>query len=481
MRKLLLFIVASISLITSCIEEDFVDDLVLFDPKLKITTGSSLGQDSLFVGDTIVYMAEYFNNLNELEEVNFTWISSEPEVASVSEDGQVIALSKGVANLEVSAQGLKLERLLIIDQQERVEIQASASSALVGEEIDFSANYYNRTGILSPANFSWISSDAAVASIDPNGKLTGLTSGQTSVTASTNGITSHSLLITIVNDTNSVASIDINAPSNFLLTGETKAFTATVRNINGNVIINPSISWASNNTSVLTINSNGMATGISQGMADITASADGINSSPFSIMVADDTNSVVSIDIDTSGVGTVLTGGTALLTATPRNVNGTPLMNQTINWSSSNLSVLTVDNVGLITGVGPGASDVTASSGGVTSAAVNLIVKQPTVTSRTGSFTGRGSYRVSGDVTVTKQSDGSIKVDLESNFSTSSGPGLYVYLSNSTSGGLDIGKLKSNSGSQTYTPPANVSINDYDYVLIWCKPFGVTFGQAKLN
>lgn len=49
---------------------------------------------------------------------------------------------------------------------------------------------------------------------------------------------------------------------------------------------------------------------------------------------------------------------------------------KTVNWSSSNNSVATVNNVGVITAVSAGTCTITASSGDIT-ATVNVIVKKP--------------------------------------------------------------------------------------------------------
>ena len=72
----------------------------------------------------------------------------------------------------------------------------------------------------------------------------------------------------------------------------------------------------------------------------------------------------------------------------------------------------------------------------------------------------------------------------ESNFEASNGPGLHVYLSNQAegvAGGIDLGELKSNEGAQQYALPDDININTYDYVIIYCKPFSVVFGNGELK
>ena len=77
----------------------------------------------------------------------------------------------------------------------------------------------------------------------------------------------------------------------------------------------------------------------------------------------------------------------------------------------------------------------------------------------------------------------------QSNFSTDSGPGLYIYLVNDTQGKvvenppnfLDLGTIKNVKGMQTYNVPTGQSVANYKSVVVWCKPFAVNFGFAALK
>lgn len=86
-------------------------------------------------------------------------------------------------------------------------------------------------------------------------------------------------------------------------------------------------------------------------------------------------------------------------------------------------------------------------------------------------------YAVAGTAILT-DSLGSLYLTFSSDFSTSPGPDLYVYLTETgeapTAPGNDdyeIALLSSPSGAQTYTLPSSVSLNDYDYVTIHCKQY----------
>lgn len=75
-------------------------------------------------------------------------------------------------------------------------------------------------------------------------------------------------------------------------------------------------------------------------------------------------------------------------------------------------------------------------------------------------------------------------------FKTSNGPDVQVYLvaahdapDNETvtkAGFVNVGALKGNIGDQNYEIPANLDLNKYQAVTIWCRRFGVNFGTAPL-
>ena len=77
------------------------------------------------------------------------------------------------------------------------------------------------------------------------------------------------------------------------------------------------------------------------------------------------------------------------------------------------------------------------------------------------------------------------------NFETSNGPDVHVYLiaANDASDSetvkknsfLELGSLKGNIGDQNYDIPADAGLTKYRAVTIWCKRFSVNFGTAPLN
>jgi hypothetical protein len=98
---------------------------------------------------------------------------------------------------------------------------------------------------------------------------------------------------------------------------------------------------------------------------------------------------------------------------------------------------------------------------------------------REGTWMGSGSYTVSGTAQI--YDDNGKKVLVLNDFSSSNGPDLRVYLSttsNATSF-VNLGKLKSTNGKQTYAIPDGTDIDQFKFALIWCQAFSALFGKAE--
>ena len=101
-----------------------------------------------------------------------------------------------------------------------------------------------------------------------------------------------------------------------------------------------------------------------------------------------------------------------------------------------------------------------------------------------------GAHETKGMAAVFQLADGKKTLRL-TNFATSNGPDVHVYLvaaqdakdndAVTNAGFLDLGTLKGNIGDQNYELPANADLAKYRAVTIWCKRFSVNFGTAPLN
>ncbi len=102
------------------------------------------------------------------------------------------------------------------------------------------------------------------------------------------------------------------------------------------------------------------------------------------------------------------------------------------------------------------------------------------VTEFSGEFFGQPGYTVVGEALVL--SDGSDQRFLRfENFSTNNGPDLKVTLRAENGDLINLGPLQGNIGNQNYELPADVDLNVYSTVEIYCERFSVLFGQAPIS
>jgi len=101
-----------------------------------------------------------------------------------------------------------------------------------------------------------------------------------------------------------------------------------------------------------------------------------------------------------------------------------------------------------------------------------------------------GVHETSGTATILQLRDGK-KILRLTNFKTSNGPDVHVYLvaasdvtDNDTVkkvGFLQLGPIKGNEGDQNYDLPVDADLTKYRAATIWCERFSVNFGTAPLT
>ena len=161
-------------------------------------------------------------------------------------------------------------------------------------------------------------------------------------------------------------------------------------------------------------------------------------------------------------------------------------------WASSDPTILTIDEDGVATGLSLGEATVTATvdidgSDSVIDEVPVIVNEQSTVISmmeRMGELRTTSSYALQGSF-ILRSEDDQLVLDLESDYIASSSlPGLYLYLTNnpnSVDGALEIGMVPIFSGAHSYEIPAGVELSTYDYLLYYCKPFGVKVGDGEFE
>ena len=244
-----------------------------------------------------------------------------------------------------------------------IAMTPASASILAGTTFPVAALPLDAAGHPLPDRaITWTTSDPAVATVTPSsvvtGVVTGVAAGTATITATSEG---HSSATTVNVVPQSIDTIVVVPLAASVTVGQTLQLSAVAKDVAGGVLEGRNIAWSSSNSSIATVSSTGLVTALSAGIAGITASGGGEQTTATITVVAPVTAPVASVSVTPSTAG-VLVGQTVQLTATPRDAGGAPLTGRTVTWTSSNLGIATVSSSGLVTGVGAGVATITAAS-----------------------------------------------------------------------------------------------------------------------
>lgn len=122
------------------------------------------------------------------------------------------------------------------------------------------------------------------------------------------------------NTTSTVASVTVTPASPSIAVNATEQFTAVAKDSSGNAMSGVTFSWTSSATTVATINSStGMATGVSAGSTQITASASGVSSSADALTITQPAVATVTV---TPVSPSILVNATQQFAATAKDSGG---------------------------------------------------------------------------------------------------------------------------------------------------------------
>ena len=179
------------------------------------------------------------------------------------------------------------------------------------------------------------------------------------------------------------------ASAEFAALGETVQFAAEVRDQNGQAMPGAPVTWSSSDPAVATVGAAGLVTVVANGSVTVTATA-GSASGTAAVTVAQQVGAVAVLPDG----GSVVERDTVRFEAQAADTNGRPVAGAGFSWASSDTLVAVVDDAGLVTGVGAGEAEVTATAQGVTGrAGLTVIAAVPTtltVTPATVSFASLG-------------------------------------------------------------------------------------------
>ena len=224
------------------------------------------------LGATVQLSAEVRDqNATVMAGATVIWTSSAISVATVDASGLVTAAGNGTATITASAGSASGSAVVTVTQSvESVVVSPSEETIALGNTLQLTAEAFDESGhAVAEVEFSWESSDAAVATVDASGLVTGVAVGVATITASA-GEVAGSAVVTVMQP---VASVEVSPSAETIGLGSTLQLIAEAFDENGNAVAGAEFSWASSDAAVATVDASGLVTGVAVGVTTITARA----------------------------------------------------------------------------------------------------------------------------------------------------------------------------------------------------------------
>ncbi|HSQ29801.1 MAG TPA: Ig-like domain-containing protein [Gemmatimonadaceae bacterium] len=303
-----------------------------------------------------------------------TWSSSNTAKATVNSSGVVTSVDTGKVTITATSEGVSGTASVTILPVPVASVTVSPSSATigVGKTVTLSAVTKDANGnVLTGRTITWSTSDATVATVSSTGVVTGAGSGgkTATITATSEGKSgTATITVTLV----PVGSVTVTPSPASVIVGQTTQLTATVKDTNGLVVTDRTVTWTSSNTAIATVSSTGLVTGVTiGGPVTISAKAE-TKTGTSSVTVTPVPVATVTVQPTSA---TILQNQTTTFAAVTKDANGNVLTGRTITWSSSSTTVATINSSGTATGGAAGVTTITATSegkSGTASLTVNL-------------------------------------------------------------------------------------------------------------
>ena len=219
-----------------------------------------------------------------LDNLTFTYKSSNETVATVDENGLVTPLKAGTATITVTAKAVVTTTngmpiltktatakctVTVTDNSipaTNIELDASSKTMTVGEKAKLTATVKPDD---STDKVTWKSNNDKIVSVDENGNITALATGTTEITATAGSL---SAVCKVTVEGVKVSKVELDKTSVSLKVGGTEQLTATVKPDNAT---DKTVTWTSSKPTVAAVDENGKITAVAPGTATITATADG--------------------------------------------------------------------------------------------------------------------------------------------------------------------------------------------------------------
>ena len=307
------------------------------------------------------------------------WKSMQPTVARVDGSGRVTGLAKGTALVLASVDGVADTARVMVDAGPADAVSLTvlpqvAAIANVGSTFDFAVELLDADGDPAPGgDVTWESLDAGLATVSSSGRVFALAEGTARIVARS-GVLADTAQVQIgsVQQAASIAIVpeltSLDGP------GSTAPLSILLKDAAGGMLPVSNITWSSNAPGIVRVSSAGVVTGVSVGIAQITAKHGALEAYAAVEVGGESQPARVVILSDADTINTI--GATVDLAATVLDAAGNEVLSAGLSWSSLDPAAAIV-GPGRVAGVSKGIARIVARHGALADTAVVWVTPAP--------------------------------------------------------------------------------------------------------
>lgn len=294
---------------------------------------------------------------------NVRWVSSDPTVATVDADGRVYAVYAGEADIIImvitecgsKTASCRVRVKPLIKRVTSVTVTPAELLMTAGEQKSLTVTVLPEDA--DDKTVYWFSDSPEIVSVNQNGGITALSEGTATVSATSQdgGLTGY-CRVTVMAAPVFVSGVTLNKQSLSLYPDESYRLIASISPENAD---NKAVVWGSSDPHVARVDQSGVVTGKTAGSAVIIVrTVDGGFTASCNVTVRPKEKNVQSISLNKNALALTV-GEAEKLIATILPVDAA---NKNIVWSSSNLSVASVSQDGVVTALKAGTATIKATT-----------------------------------------------------------------------------------------------------------------------
>jgi uncharacterized protein YjdB len=222
------------------------------------------------LGATQQFTAVAFDAQGRIVQSSFTWSTSNPAIATINAAGVATGITTGSVTVTATTPAGRTgtATLNVTQTVQSITVTPATATVVAGDTTRYTAVAHDANGNVIPNTvFNWVTANPSIATVSATGLVTGVSGGGTVVQAIAGGVGGSATVSVVV-----VGSVEIlGAAERFIRVGETLQFVAVVRDAAGNIMTGVTVSWSVLKPNIASVNSSGLATGLSVGITYVRA------------------------------------------------------------------------------------------------------------------------------------------------------------------------------------------------------------------